>query len=108
VVSFAAHIVPSYQPSLLEDCVKKQHQAHSDPVALLPSLQPGHQRFTVGMQDITATLDSDGCIRYNGTRISSISKFALVVLRERNPARQVGRLGQSKDSHCAAAPRQQI
>lgn len=51
-------------------------------------MRPGAYRFTVGMQDIHASLEADGTIVYGGTRYRAISKFALVVLRERNPQRQ--------------------
>ncbi|KAI3437870.1 hypothetical protein D9Q98_000316 [Chlorella vulgaris] len=51
-------------------------------------MQPGSYRFTVGMQDIHAALEGDGTILYAGARYRAISKFALVVLRERNPSRQ--------------------
>lgn len=51
-------------------------------------MQPGAYRFTVGMQDIHAGLEPDGTILYAGDRYRAISKFALVVLRERNPSRQ--------------------
>lgn len=44
----------------------------------------------MGMQDIHAALEGDGTILYAGARYRAISKFALVVLRERNPSRQVG------------------
>jgi hypothetical protein len=51
-------------------------------------MQPGSKVFTVGMQDVHAALEADGTILYAGTRYRAISKFALVVLRERNPSRQ--------------------
>ncbi|KAL4422114.1 hypothetical protein ABPG77_003399 [Micractinium sp. CCAP 211/92] len=51
-------------------------------------MQPGAYRFTVGTQDIHAALEPDGTIVYGGVRYRAISKFALVVLRERNPSRQ--------------------
>jgi hypothetical protein len=56
-----------------------------------PPPQPGSYRFTVGLQDVAAALEPSGCILYAGARYRAISKFALTVLRERNPARQVRR-----------------
>lgn len=51
-------------------------------------MRPGTYRFSVGNSDVTATVEDDGGISYNGSRYRAISKFALIVLRERNPARQ--------------------
>lgn len=64
----------------------------------------GAYRFTVGMQDIHASLEPDGTIVYAGSRYRAISKFALVVLRERNPSRQVGPGCGSGNAHHPAAP----
>jgi hypothetical protein len=62
------------------------------------------------MQDIHAALEGDGTILYAGARYRAISKFALVVLRERNPSRQVGQwvgsvaCGCWGDEHCRVWP----
>lgn len=51
-------------------------------------MQPGIHRFHVGNVEVSASVGDDGAITYEGIRYRAISKFALVVLRERNPARQ--------------------
>jgi len=51
-------------------------------------MRPGPHRFNVGNVEVAAAVGEDGAIMYGGTRYRAISKFALVVLRERNPARQ--------------------
>ncbi|GAB4819352.1 hypothetical protein N2152v2_006398 [Parachlorella kessleri] len=51
-------------------------------------MRPGQYQFTVGTQEVAAVIEDDGAIRYAGSRFRAISKFALVVLRERNPSRQ--------------------
>ena len=48
----------------------------------------GPHRFNVGNVEVAAVVGDDGAIMYAGTRYRAISKFALVVLRERNPTRQ--------------------
>lgn len=51
-------------------------------------MRPGPHRFNVGNVEVAAAVGDDGAIMYAGTRYRAISKFALVVLRERNPTRQ--------------------
>lgn len=51
-------------------------------------MRPGPHRFNVGNVEVAAAVGEDGAIMYAGTRYRAISKFALVVLRERNPTRQ--------------------
>jgi hypothetical protein len=51
-------------------------------------MKPGSYRFAVGNAEVGAVIEEDGAITYNGNRYRAISKFALVVLRERNPQRQ--------------------
>jgi hypothetical protein len=51
-------------------------------------MRPGPHRFNVGNVEVAAAVGEDGAIMYGGTRYRAISKFALVVLRERNPTRQ--------------------
>jgi hypothetical protein len=69
------------------------NQSSHPPPPTTAVLQPGSKVFTVGMQDVHAALEADGTILYAGTRYRAISKFALVVLRERNPSRQVRAAG---------------
>jgi len=51
-------------------------------------MRPGPHRFNVGNVEVAAAVGEDGAIMYAGIRYRAISKFALVVLRERNPTRQ--------------------
>lgn len=51
-------------------------------------MKPGVHKFSVGHVEVTATVGDDGAINYAGSRYRAVSKFALVVLRERNPSRQ--------------------
>ena len=51
-------------------------------------MQPGVHQFHVGSAEVSASVGEDGAIIYEGIRYRAISKFALVVLRERNPLRQ--------------------
>jgi len=51
-------------------------------------MRPGVHKFSVGHTDVTATVGEDGAINYDGCRYRAVSKFALTVLRTRNPARQ--------------------
>lgn len=51
-------------------------------------MNPGLHKFSVGHTDVTATVGEDGAINYDGCRYRAVSKFALTVLRTRNPARQ--------------------
>lgn len=51
-------------------------------------MRPGAHRFAVGNVEVSAAVGDDGAITYAGARYRAISKFALVVLRERNPSRQ--------------------
>lgn len=51
-------------------------------------MRPGTYRLSVGNACVQASVERDGSIVYAGARYRAISKFALVVLRERNPARQ--------------------
>jgi hypothetical protein len=51
-------------------------------------MRPGPHRFNVGNVEVAAMVGNDGAITYAGTRYRAISKFALMVLRERNPTRQ--------------------
>lgn len=51
-------------------------------------MSPGPQKFCVGQSEVTADIDEDGAIYFGGVRYRAVSKFALVVLRVRNPSRQ--------------------
>lgn len=51
-------------------------------------MKPGVHRFSVGHVEVLATVGDDGAINYDGSRYRAVSKFALTVLRMRNPARQ--------------------
>lgn len=51
-------------------------------------MAPGMHTFYVGQAPIMAEVCNDGAIVYEGTRYRAVSKFALTVLRMRNPARQ--------------------
>lgn len=51
-------------------------------------MKPGVHKFSVGHTDVSATVGEDGAINYDGCRYRAVSKFALTVLRMRNPARQ--------------------
>ena len=49
---------------------------------------PGTHTFFVGQAPVVAEVCEDGTIQYQGMRFRAVSKFALTVLRGRNPARQ--------------------
>ena len=51
-------------------------------------MSPVVHKFSVGHTEVTATVGEDGAINYDGCRYRAVSKFALTVLRTRNPARQ--------------------
>eukprot|EP00890_Picochlorum_soloecismus_P006045 jgi/Picsp_1/6441/NSC_03788-R1_protein len=51
-------------------------------------MSPGPQKFCVGQSEVTANIEEDGAIYFRGMRYRAVSKFALVVLRVRNPSRQ--------------------
>ena len=51
-------------------------------------MSPGPQKFCVGQSEVTADVEEDGAIYFGGVRYRAVSKFALVVLRVRNPSRQ--------------------
>ena len=51
-------------------------------------MKPGIHKFSVGHVEVSASVCEDGAIHYAGSRYRAVSKFALVVLRERNPSRQ--------------------
>lgn len=51
-------------------------------------MKPGEHKFSVGHAEVRAFVGEDGAINYAGSRYRAVSKFALVVLRERNPSRQ--------------------
>jgi len=51
-------------------------------------MSPGPQKFCVGQSQVTANIEEDGAIYFEGMRYRAVSKFALVVLRVRNPSRQ--------------------
>jgi len=51
-------------------------------------MKPGPHKFSVGHVEVSAVVGDDGAINYDGVRYRAVSKFALVVLRERNPSRQ--------------------
>lgn len=51
-------------------------------------MNSGLHKFSVGHVEVTATVGQDGAIHYDGSRYRAVSKFALTVLRVRNPARQ--------------------
>lgn len=51
-------------------------------------MKPGEHKFAVGHVEVAAEVGDDGAITYDGERYRAISKFALVVLRDRNPSRQ--------------------
>eukprot|EP00889_Picochlorum_renovo_P002141 jgi/Picre1/29171/NNA_004564.t1 len=47
-------------------------------------MKPGEHKFSVGHAEVRASVGEDGAINYAGSRYRAVSKFALVVLRERN------------------------
>jgi hypothetical protein len=49
---------------------------------------PGMHTFYIGQVPVAAEVCDDGAILYNETRYRAVSKFALQVLRLRNPSRQ--------------------
>jgi hypothetical protein len=51
-------------------------------------MRPGEHTFCIGQAPVVAEVCEDGTILYLGTRFRAVSKFALTVLRARNPARQ--------------------
>ncbi len=51
-------------------------------------MRPGAHTFYVGQAPVVAEVCEDGTIQYQQMRFRAVSKFALTVLRGRNPARQ--------------------